>query len=109
MGKHRETDQMKDRWTESRTNQERYAVANLTDIRMQYKWTGGVSERTDRLDRERGEGWQIECLTDKWTAGLTHSRQSDDSLKQVRVGWPGCLLRGCMDVLTDRQGGGSCS
>lgn len=45
---------MKDRWTDSQTKQEHYPVANLTDIRMQYKWTGGVSERTDRLDIERG-------------------------------------------------------
>lgn len=45
-----------------RANQERYPVANLTDIRMQYKWTGGVSERTDRLGREKerkASSWSV--------------------------------------------------
>lgn len=30
-------------------------------------------------------------------------------MEQVRVGWPVCLLKGCMYVLTDRQWGGNCS
>lgn len=53
-GRLRETDQMNDRWTDIRANKECFPVANLTDTRMRYKWTGGVSGRTDRLDIERG-------------------------------------------------------
>lgn len=99
--------QMKDRWTDSRANQECFPVANLTDIRMQYNWTGGVSERTDRLDVERGR--PADRMSDRQMDSSAYSRQGGDGLKQVRVGWPVCLLRSCMGGLTDRQWGGSCS
>lgn len=48
------------------------------------------------------EGQQMERLPDRWIAGWTHSRQSGEGLKQVRVGWPVCLQRSCADALIDR-------